>query len=501
MPVAPERILGVNDAPLRRERAFVLYWMIAQRRTRFNPALERAAELARELDRPLLVLEALRCAYPYASDRLHTFALQGMAENARRLARRGVLHHPWVERRAGDGKGLLEALSRHACAVVTDDYPTFFVPRMLAAAAKRLDVRLEAVDGSCIVPFRLAGRDFPSAYAYRRFLQRALPEWLQRLPREDPLARLPVRRVRLPADVARRWPAADPATLADPGALVATLPIDHRVAPVSSRRGGAAEGEARLAAFLRRGLARYVEERGDPDAQVTSGLSPWLHFGHLSTFEAVRAVLRHEGWTPGQLARRADGKREGFWGASPSAEAFLDQIVTWRELGFVTCAQRPEHREYGSLPSWAQATLEKHARDPRPDLYAYEELAAARTGDALWNAAQRQLLEEGTIHNTLRMLWGKRILEWTASPREALEITLDLNDRHALDGRDPNSVSGIFWCLGRYDRPWAPERPVFGSVRYMTSQNTRRKHALEKTLKRFGGDGAQRELELGAEGR
>jgi deoxyribodipyrimidine photo-lyase len=261
------------------------------------------------------------------------------------------------------------------------------------------------------------------------------------------------------------------------------LSIDHRPAR-TALRGGAREAGRRLRRFVSDGLERYAEEGGDPDADATSGLSPWLHFGHVSTFEVIRAVLRHECWTPARLARRPNGRREGFWGVSPSAEAFLDQLVTWRELGFATCAHRPDHREYGSLPAWARATLDAHAADPRAEGFGYDALAAARTGDRVWNAAQRQLLEYGVVHNRLRMLWGKKILEWSPSPHEALDAMLDLNDRYALDGRDPNSVSGIFWCLGRYDRPWGPERPIFGKVRYMSSEALRRKAAIERTLAR-----------------
>jgi len=127
------------------------------------------------------------------------------------------------------------------------------------------------------------------------------------------------------------------------------------------------------------------------------------------------------------------------------AEAFLDQLVTWRELGFNFTSRREDYAAYESLPDWARSTLEEHEADPRPHLYSHQDFQEARTHDPLWNAAQRQLLEEGIIHNYLRMLWGKKILEWSASPREALGIMLDLNDRFALDGRDPNSYSGIFW--------------------------------------------------------
>jgi deoxyribodipyrimidine photo-lyase len=158
-----------------------------------------------------------------------------------------------------------------------------------------------------------------------------------------------------------------------------------------------------------------------------------------------------------------------------SAEAFLDQLVTWRELGFNCCAFRDDYDHFESLPAWALATLARHAGDPRPHLYALEEFAACGTHDPLWNAAQMQLVREGRLHNYLRMLWGKKILEWSGTPQEAASVMIELNNRYALDGRDPNSYSGIFWCLGRYDRPWGPERPIFGTVRYMSSANTARK--------------------------
>jgi deoxyribodipyrimidine photo-lyase len=195
-------------------------------------------------------------------------------------------------------------------------------------------------------------------------------------------------------------------------------------------------------------------------------------------------VVSAEGWTPLRLSDRADGAREGWWGMGDGAEAFLDQLVTWRELGYNLSSRRDDYAAYESLPGWARDTLEEHEVDPRPHTYTLEEFREARTHDPLWNAAQRQLLREGVIHNYLRMLWGKKILEWAPSAREALEIMVDLNDRFATDGRDPNSYSGIFWCLGRYDRGW-PERPIFGKVRSMSSESTRRKIKLKKYLETF----------------
>ena len=198
--------------------------------------------------------------------------------------------------------------------------------------------------------------------------------------------------------------------------------------------------------------------------------------------------MTQEGWTQRKLKASGGGKREGWWGTSRGAEAFLDELVTWRELGYNMCALRDDYDRYESLPEWARSTLEAHARDRRPSRYTLAQFESASTHDPLWNAAQRQLVREGRLHNYLRMLWGKKILEWSRSPRQALETMIHLNNKYALDGRDPNSYSGIFWCLGRYDRPWGPERPIFGTVRYMSSENTARKLSVKEYLQTYGAD-------------
>lgn len=477
------RVRAANGAPVHAEGAYVLYWMTAFRRTSWNFALQRAAERARELRRPLLVLEALRCDYPYASDRLHRFVLDGMAENRARLQETGVAYHPYVEPSPGAGKGLLEALAARACLVVADDFPGFFLPRMVAAAGARLPVLLEAVDANGLLPLAAADRPFARAFDFRRFLQRTLRHHLA-LPSPAPLEDLPGP-AEVPEEAARRWPAAPPALLR-PGAGVAAFPIDHRVAPVPCP-GGEGAGRARLHAFVAERLGRYAEDRNHPDRDATSGLSPYLHFGHLSAHEVFAAVMAGEGWSEDLLGAKAAGKRSGWWGVGESAEAFLDQLVTWRELGFNGCAWGQTWDRYESLPAWARATLERHAGDRRPYRYTLEELDAAATHDPLWNAAQTQFVREGRLHNYLRMLWGKKVLEWSPSPREAWATLLALNDRYALDGRDPNSLTGIAWCLGRYDRAWGPERPIFGTVRYMSSENTARKVEVKRYRERYGG--------------
>jgi deoxyribodipyrimidine photo-lyase len=473
---------------VRGDGEFVLYWMTAFRRTRWNFALDRAVEWASELAKPLLVFEPLRIGYRWASDRIHRFVIDGMADNARRiehLAGRGVRYLAYVERTADAGKGLLAELGRRACVVVTDDYPAFFLPRMLATAASRLPVRVEAVDSNGLVPLRATDRVFATAFSFRSFLQTELPRHLGQAPKADGLARLRLPAMKaIPAEIARRWPAASGKLLLGDAAELARLPIDHSV-PAVGHRGGPVAAQRRLARFLDRHLARYAGVANDPDADARSNLSPYLHFGHIAAHELFREVMSREGWSPNGPPKKRTGKRKGWWGVSDGAEAWLDEFVTWRELGYNMAAHRDGYDRYESLPEWSRATLETHASDRRAFVYSLDAFAGARTHDELWNAAQTQLVREGRIHGYLRMLWGKKILEWTASPRDALLVMVELNNRYALDGRDPNSYSGIFWCLGRYDRPWGPERPIFGSVRYMSSANTRRKHRVDRYLRRF----------------
>lgn len=483
---APEiRLRSLNSQTVDPAGEWVLYWMTMQRRPGFNFALEHAASEAARLGRPLVILEALRLGYPRASERSHAFILQGMAANARALAGRPVFYFPFVETIPDQGKGLLAALAARACLVVADDHPGFFLPRMLAAAGRQIPVQSLAVDGCGLLPLAAAGQAYPSAHAFRRFLQKELPGHLAACPVPDPLAGLVLPRLAgLPAEITRRWPTAPaPALAAAPGFLAA-LAIDHSVPP-APLVGGWQAARQRLAAFLNHGLSRYLE-RHHPDAEAGSGLSPWLHFGHISPHEVFAALAARENWGPQRLGAKPAGQREGWWGMSPPAEAFLDQLVTWRELGLNAARHLPDYDQYESLPAWARQGLAAAAGDPRPFRYRLEQFRAAATHDQLWNAAQRQLNQTGVMHNYLRMLWGKKILEWTASPQEALAVMLELNDRLALDGRDPNSICGVFWVLGRYDRPFG-RRPVSGPLRPMTSASARRKLRLRQYLARWGG--------------
>ncbi len=253
-----------NTAPVRAGGEFVLYWMIAFRRTSWNFGLQRVVEWARELRKPLVIFEPLRVGYRWASDRLHRFVLEGMVDNVRRLEPlrpRGVVYYPYVEPAADRGKGLLEALAALACVVVTDEYPSFFLPRMVRAAAGRLGVRLEQVDSNGLLPLRAAGRVFSTAASFRAFLRKQLRPHRDAFPRADPLAGLRLPPLpSIPAELHRRWPPA--AVLpCEPGAL-ARLPIDHSVRPVDYL-GGPAAGQAALRRFLDGKLDEYLARFGD----------------------------------------------------------------------------------------------------------------------------------------------------------------------------------------------------------------------------------------------
>ncbi len=354
-------------------------------------------------------------------------------------------------------------------------------------------MRLEAVDGNGLLPLAAAEADadpvgdcaaadrvFTAAAHYRRYVQKALPGHLGAIPHAKPLVGLRLPELpSLPKRVTARWQSAP--TIAD-------LPIDHAV-PVAAMRGGSAAATAALKQFVDHKLAGYGELNNQPEADRTSRMSPYLHFGHISSHQIFDRVMGREGWSTRRVAGKpAVGAREGWWDVSASAERYLDQLVVWRELGYNMCARRPDdYDRYESLPQWALDSLKRHARDLRPVLYDFDTLERGRTSDQVWNAAQGQLLREGWMHSYMRMLWGKKILEWSKTPREALDRMIAIMNRWALDGRNPNSYSGYFWTLGRYDRPW-PEREIFGVIRYMSSANTAKKLKVKTYIATYAPD-------------
>ena len=440
------RVRDLNGKPVRAGARYVLYWSQMNHRFDANHALLYAADLANRHEVPLLVYEALTCTYPYANDRLHTFILEAVPETERRLRRAGIGYVFYLRRRRSDPDDILYRLATDAVAVVSDDYPTFVARRHNAGVPEKLDVSYHVVDSSCVVPMALLDRREYAAYTIRPKIHRLMPLHLYAL-----------EAVR----VKRKW-STDPlsvhtaVTVDNIPALVASCEIDHAVRPANGIRGGRREAESTLAAFLENRLRRYARERNEPSQHATSGLSPFLHFGQISSLEVALAARDYA----------AEHKL--------IADEFLEELIVRRELAFNFARHVDNYETLDCLPAWARETLARHNSDPREPCYTRDQLERADTYDALWNATQKELLLRGRIHGYYRMYWGKKIIEWAATHEEALAAMIYFHDRFSLDGRDPNTYTNILWCFGLHDRPWF-ERPIFGQVRYMSLEGMKRK--------------------------
>jgi deoxyribodipyrimidine photo-lyase len=452
MPVSAERIRALNTVPPGRNCKYVLYWAQMNRRASENHALAHAAEIANAQQLPLLAYEGLTCDYQAANDRLHTFILEGVPETGAAVRSLGAGYFFYLRAARKDANDILYRLAERAHSVVTDDYPVFIAAEHNARVPARIGIPYIAVDSSCIVPMSRHEKRNYAAYTIRPKIKRELPEFLK--PVAMPRLEHKWHDSLLPPGMAELRTAVTPSKIAD---LVAGCEIEHTIRPSIEYRGGAEAANARLHVFLEHRLRRYARESSQPSKHATSNLSPYLHFGHISALEVALAV--------GEYA--AEHKL--------MAEEFLEELIVRRELAFnFAVFAGAAAGSLDALPDWVKRTMEKHAGDPRPYVYGFAEFESAGTHDALWNAAQRELLLRGTIHGYYRMYWGKKIIEWSASYEEALRTMIRLHDVYALDGRDPNTYTNILWCFGLHDRPWG-ERPVFGQLRYMSYEGMKRK--------------------------
>ncbi|MFN2443050.1 MAG: deoxyribodipyrimidine photolyase [Thermoanaerobaculia bacterium] len=436
---------------------FVLYWAQTARRLRANLALDWAIDQANRLGLPVLVYESIRTDYPGANDRIHRFVLEGVSGNRESADRRGVQYAFFLPRSRGEARGVLLELASRARLVVTDEFPIHFLRDQTSRFAARAGAPVVHVDGNGLLPMRAFEKEH---YSARFFRDRAIPmleELWSRPPELEPRAR---RKIEIPFD---DW-SGDPATGA------ASCEIDHAIPP-AALTGGRNAAEERLELFLARGLPGYAGNHGRR-SDGSSGLSPWIHFGQIGIHEIAQRVL--------------------FSGApAEDVEAFLEQAVIRRELSFNLCHFNPRYDSLEALPAWATKTLRDHADDLRRPAWSYDDLVAGRTDDPVWNLAQEGLRTFGTIHNYLRMLWGKKVIEWSETPGDAHRTMIQMHEQWALDGRDPNTHAGVLWCFGKHDRPWAPERPIFGTIRWMSSESTRKKVDLEGYEQRVGKAGGR----------
>jgi deoxyribodipyrimidine photo-lyase len=456
------RTLPLNEKRLQPDGDFVLYWMQSTQRLEDNWALRLATLEADRIGKPLLIHQGLDPTYAYASDRFHTFVMQGAQEMAARAEHLGLTYRFALRRTRADDRRVLDRLARRATIVVTDLFPTAGVAERSQRFADRVNCRVLAVDSVGVIPSATFYKEEYAARTIRPKIAKVLEHSLEPVDDRAPKRALPAS-VLASLDV--DWLDVRACVISSE---VATCEIAHDVRPVASA-GGLMAARALLHGFASDGLHAYAERRRHPsDVGGSSRLSPYLHNGMISPLEVVRAV------------------RES--GSAAQGEAFLNEMLTWRELSLNFCLRNPQYGTLAALPDWVQRSMAAHAADVREVTYTLDELERAATHDPIWNAGQRELLETGQMHNVVRMLWGKSVITWAPTYQDALDWLLHLNNKYGLDGRDPNSFAGIQWCFGKFDRPFAA-RPVWGTIRPMSLERAHAKYDVAEYLARWGEQG------------
>lgn len=464
--------------------------MQAFRRFQFNHALDFAIQEAKKLKKELVVYEGLRMDYPWSSERIHRFILEGMIDNFKEAKKLGITYWCYVETSENPAKGLLRKIAERASLIITDDFPCFIIPEQILALGKKVPCKMVSVDSNGVIPLQSYGSMATQARSVRIRLHKEFPTAIQTLARSyQSRSDIPIE-IRPKQQSSPPFPVWEPTPLSISN-LLAKISFPNAVPANPGIQGGRESGLKLLREFLDKKLARYGEDRskpGPPEMVPSSLLSPYLHFGHISVQEIVQSVLDYgekkgKSWSESSLNWENKGKREDFFVRNPAVNSYLDELLTWRDCGYQMFWQKPEFRKgLELLPDWAQKNRAKHDKDPRPFSYSPEQWERGETHDPIWNAAQKELVKTGRMHNYMRMLWGKKIIEWSGSYQEAYDRMEDFNNRFAYDGRNPNSYTGILWCFGMFDRPWFPERPVLGNIRYMSSDSTRKKFPLANYL-------------------
>ena len=423
---------------------YILYWMQQSQRAEYNHALEYAITRANELALPLLVFFGLTPSFPEANERHYRFMLEGLRDTASRLHRRGIIMAVQV---CPPDRGAV-SLARNAALVVTDRGYLRIQREWRARAAAEMKCPLIQVESDVIVPVESASpKEEYTAGTLRPKIMALLPFYLK-----------PLRHVRLRVDSAGiECKSLD---LDDIDAIIRKINIDRSVAPVRWLRGGTGEAKRLLRRFITGKLDSVPDNRNDPSQDCISHLGPYLHFGQISPLYAALEVLKSK---------------------SPGRDIFLEELIVRRELSINFVFYNGTYDSIQCLPDWAQKTLKKHGPDRRDYVYDITALERSRTHDPYWNAAQRELVLRGKMHGYMRMYWGKKILEWSASPEEAYAAALALNNRYSLDGRDPNGFAGVAWCFGKHDRAWG-ERRIFGKIRYMNDRGLERKFDMNRYI-------------------
>ncbi len=439
--IETERVKRLNDKS-ESGGQFVIYWMQAAQRSRYNQALEAAVIKSNRLGQPLLVVFCIDSSFPEANSRHFYFMLQGLSDVSRALHDRGI-GFTVIQ---GSPSDIIPEIAKKASWLITDAGYTRVQKLWRKAVAGAVDIPFVQVATEAVVPVETAmQKESWTAATLRPRIMKQLGYFLNPLNENE---------LKNKSAVESEFESFD---VSDPAAALEKLELDFSISPVEGIAGGQTEADRALEYFIGKRLDRYDEFQRDPVLGGASGMSPFLHFGQISPLDTALRVIE---------------------AGSPGTDKYIEQLIVRRELSMNFCHYNPEYDRYGALPAWALKTLGEHSGDERPYLYTSAQLEAAETHDPYWNAAQMEMVKTGFMHNYMRMYWGKKILEWMKSPEEAFNTAVYLNNKYQLDGRDPNGFAGVAWCFGKHDQGWK-ERPVFGKIRYMNAAGLKRKFDID----------------------
>jgi deoxyribodipyrimidine photo-lyase len=449
MSIQPTRIQILNDADIHKGD-YVLYWMQQSQRAKFNHALEYAVQQANNQGRMLLVAFGLTDDYPEANLRHYTFMLEGLKETQETLASRGIK----LVVRCGQPPQVALSLGRRASMIVCDRGYLRHQIAWRQQVAQESNCRVVQVESDVIVPVEvISDKAEYAARTIRPKIHRHLDSYLVSL------KSITVKHHSLAMKI-------QGIDLDNIGDLLQKLNLDRSVPPVSDLfKGGTTQAAKRFGAFLRNRLKHYDQHSNQPQTDDISHMSPYLHFGQISPLYLAQQISR----TPNAL--------------NAAKDSYLEELVVRRELAMNFAFYTSKYDAYACIPGWAQKTLADHQDDQRETVYTRRQLENADTHDPYWNASMLEMKHTGFMHNYMRMYWGKKILEWSTTPQEAFRTTLAINNKYFLDGRDPNSYTGVAWIYGVHDRAWF-ERPIFGKTRYMAASGLERKCDIAAYVKK-----------------
>jgi deoxyribodipyrimidine photo-lyase len=451
MGILKDRVKFLNEKEIIDENYYITYWMQASQRVNYNHALYKAITLSNEINKPLILCFVITDDFPEANARHYHFMLEGILEVKKALEKIGI---PFIIKKGNIEKNIVN-ISQKSCCLITDRGYLTVQKEWRKNIAKGINCQMIQVESDVVVPVEMASnKEEYAAYTLRKkispqiedyLIPFTLPSLVNKIKDKD----LEIKSVKV--DNIEKF--------------INTLNIDQSIKKTEHFKGGYSNARNLLDDFIENKLSHYSENSNDPSKNITSHMSPYLHFGQISPIEIAFEIK--------------NSQKNG-------QEDYLEQLIVRRELAinFIYYNENYNKSLDSFLHDWVLKTMDEHIDDTREYIYSVDGFETASTHDPYWNAAQMELIKTGDMHNYMRMYWGKKVIEWSNSYQEAFNTLVYLNNKYALDGRDPNSFTGIAWCFGKHDRAWT-ERPVFGKLRYMNANGLQRKFDIDAYVKKI----------------